>query len=94
MGITGIGKTALGERLAVELSDWFEGDWSKFHEENFENEQQSNDFSSVAARWLEKWGDRYLVEGVVEGDRCLRRQHNLIRSVSLERLKKLDDEDD
>jgi len=57
VGITGIGKTALGERLAVELSDWFEEDWSKFHEENFEDEQQSNDFASVAARWLEKWGE-------------------------------------
>jgi hypothetical protein len=43
---------------------------------------------------LDALRDRYLVEGVVEGDRCLLRQHNLIRSVSLERLKKLDDEDD
>ena len=33
VGITGIGKTALGERLAVELEDWFSGDWTKFHQE-------------------------------------------------------------
>lgn len=58
LGITGIGKTALAEKLAVELqSNWLEGDWSKFHQENFENEQQANDFASVAIRWLEKWGE-------------------------------------
>jgi hypothetical protein len=48
VGITGIGKTALGERLAVELADWFEEDWSKFHGENFDNEEQANDFASNA----------------------------------------------
>jgi hypothetical protein len=31
--------------------------------------------------------DRYLVEQLVENDQCLLRQHNLIRSVSLEHLK-------
>ncbi|WP_013320651.1 SEFIR domain-containing protein [Gloeothece verrucosa] len=55
VGMTGIGKTALGERLAVELSDWFGGDWGKYYQENFDNEEQFSDFASVAARWLEKW---------------------------------------
>jgi nucleoside phosphorylase len=73
VGITGIGKTALGERLAVELSDWFEEDWSKFHEENFENEQQSNDFASVAARWLEKWGEVITPEDRKDTQRLLYR---------------------
>ncbi|MEG4272646.1 MULTISPECIES: phosphorylase family protein [unclassified Microcoleus] len=73
VGITGIGKTALGERLAVELSDWFEGDWSKFHEENFEDEQQSNDFASVAARWLEKWGELITPEDRKDTQRLLYR---------------------
>jgi nucleoside phosphorylase len=57
VGITGIGKTALGERLVFEMSDWFSNDWSRFHQENFENEQQSSDFVSVASRWLGKWGE-------------------------------------
>jgi tetratricopeptide (TPR) repeat protein len=57
VGITGIGKTALGERLAVEVSDWFKNDWSYYHQENFDDEQQTSDFASVAARWLEKWGE-------------------------------------
>ena len=57
VGITGIGKTALGERLSVEVSDWFDNDWSHYHQENFDDEQKSPDFASVAARWLEKWGE-------------------------------------
>ena len=57
VGITGIGKTALAERLAVELEDWLQGDWDNFLEENFDDENQSPDFASVAARWLEKWGE-------------------------------------
>jgi nucleoside phosphorylase len=62
VGMTGIGKTALGERLAVELVGWFEKDWNQFHQENFDDEQQSSDFSSVAVRWLEKWGELITAE--------------------------------
>jgi hypothetical protein len=40
---------------------------------------------------LDALRDRYLVEEVVESDRCLLRQHNLIRGVSLEHLRQLDD---
>ncbi|OLT60596.1 phosphorylase family protein [Moorena bouillonii] len=56
LGITGIGKTALGERLALELEDWFE-DWNSYLQENFDNEEQTADFGSVAARLLEKCGE-------------------------------------
>ncbi|NJL90844.1 MAG: helix-turn-helix domain-containing protein [Coleofasciculaceae cyanobacterium SM2_1_6] len=57
VGISGIGKTALGERLVVEVSEWLENNWACYHQENFDNQQQSSDFASVAARWLEKWGE-------------------------------------
>ena len=56
VGMTGIGKTALGERLAVELEDWF-FDWNYYLQENFENEEQTSDFGSVAVRLLEKCGE-------------------------------------
>jgi hypothetical protein len=63
VGITGIGKTALAERLAVELQDWFSGDWkNKFKRANFDYEDKANDFASVAARWLEEWGERLSAE--------------------------------
>lgn len=59
LGLTGIGKTALAERLAVELQDWLQGDWKKrFKRANFDNEVKSTDFASVAARWLEEWGEK------------------------------------
>jgi len=93
VGITGIGKTALGERLAVELSDWFEGDWSKFHEENFEDKQLSNDFASVAARWLEKWGELIMGEDRQDTQRLLdrlvrhlRKNRYLVQLDSLENI--------
>ena len=38
--------------------------------------------------------DRYLVEEVIEGDRFLLRQHNLIRSLALEHLQQLDQDDE
>ncbi|MFS8119115.1 MAG: ATP-binding protein, partial [Microcoleus sp.] len=69
LGISGIGKTALAERLAVELQD--EG--RKFHQENFENEQQASDFASVAIRWLEKWGERITLEDRKDTQQLLNR---------------------
>jgi hypothetical protein len=53
-GIAGVGKTALAERLTAELqesSNFFQGGLLR---ENFDNEEQSTDFASVAARLLEK----------------------------------------
>ncbi len=74
LGIAGIGKTALAERLAVELQDdRFLGDWSKFHQENFENQQQASDFASVAIRWLEKWGERITPDDRKDTQRLLNR---------------------
>ena len=73
VGMTGIGKTALGERLAVELSDWFGGDWSQYYQENFDNEEQTSDFASVAARWLEKWGQLITSDDRKDTQRLLNR---------------------
>ncbi|BAY87983.1 hypothetical protein NIES267_75250 (plasmid) [Calothrix parasitica NIES-267] len=60
VGITGIGKTALSERLAsVELVNWLEGDWkNRFKRENFDYEGKATDFASVATEWLEEWGEK------------------------------------
>ena len=52
VGITGIGKTALAERVVEELR----GDWRE-HRNNFEDERKASDFASVALQWLEKWGE-------------------------------------
>lgn len=79
VGITGIGKTALGERLAVEVSDWFENDWSHYHQENFDDEQQTSDFASVAARWLEKWGELIPLDDRKDPQRLLNRLITYLR---------------
>ncbi len=73
-GITGIGKTALAERLAAELhSDWLQGDWTKFLQENFDYEVKANDFASVGARWLEKFGELVTPEDRKDTQRLLNR---------------------
>jgi NB-ARC domain len=94
VGITGIGKTALAEKLAVELqSNWLQGNWSKFHQENFENEQQANDFASVAIRWLEKWEEQIVPDDRQDTQRllerlvkCLRENRYLVVIDSLENI--------
>jgi DNA-binding Xre family transcriptional regulator len=63
LGLTGIGKTALAERLAVQLQDWFSGDWkNKLRRANFDYENKATDFARVASRWLEEWGERLSAE--------------------------------
>ncbi|MEM1168659.1 MAG: NB-ARC domain-containing protein [Cyanobacteria bacterium P01_H01_bin.35] len=67
VGIAGIGKTALAEKVVEEL------DWNQFHLENFESDRQGSDFASVASRWLEKWGDRLQDEDRKDTRRLLNR---------------------
>ena len=100
LGITGIGKTALGERIAMELADWFDEDWSNFHQENFDDEQQSSDFASVAARWLEKWGEVITPDDRKDPQRLLYRliaylkeNRRLIQMDSLENILEGDEEE-
>lgn len=99
LGITGIGKTALGERLSVEVIDWLDNDWSHYHQENFDNDQQRSDFISVAARWLEKWGELVTPEDRNDPDRLMNRTINylcgnryLIQMDSLENILRLNNE--
>ncbi|VEP12178.1 conserved hypothetical protein [Hyella patelloides LEGE 07179] len=73
VGITGIGKTALGERLSIELEDWFDNNWDKYLQENFDNEKQSCDFASVAGRLLEKCGELVTPEDRKDTQRLLDR---------------------
>ncbi|MUG95495.1 AAA family ATPase [Scytonema sp. UIC 10036] len=63
LGISGIGKTALAERLVVNMEDWLEGDWkNRLLRANFDYENKPTDFASVAARWLEELGETVLQE--------------------------------
>jgi len=94
VGISGIGKTALAEKLAVELhQEFLQGDWSKFHQENFDNEQETRDFRSVAIRWLKKWGEAIAQDDYQNVERlmqklvnCLRQHRYLIIIDSLENI--------
>jgi len=59
LGLTGIGKTALAEKLAVELQDWFGGDWkNRFCRANFDYKDKATDFASLAKQWLDEWGEK------------------------------------
>jgi nucleoside phosphorylase len=57
VGMTGIGKTALAERIVEGLR----GDWIE-HRDNFEVEDKVSDFANVALQWLEKWGQIVPIE--------------------------------
>ncbi|MBD2482702.1 NB-ARC domain-containing protein [Planktothrix sp. FACHB-1365] len=78
-GITGIGKTALAEKLVFDLrKDWLKDDWTKFHSENFDNQNQASDFASVAVRWLEKWGQIVTLEDRKNPEQILHRLVNFL----------------
>lgn len=80
VGISGIGKTALAEKLAVELhQEFLQGDWSKFRQENFDNEQETKDFRSVAIRWLHKWGTSLTEDDYKDVERLLYKLVNRLR---------------
>ncbi|MFB2979895.1 ATP-binding protein [Microseira sp. BLCC-F43] len=94
VGITGIGKTALAERLVQELR----GSWRE-HRDNFEDNNKVSDFASVALQWLEKWGENVpkeerkpeqLLRRLVK---CLRKNRYLIMMDSLEYLLTGNEED-
>jgi tetratricopeptide (TPR) repeat protein/DNA-binding CsgD family transcriptional regulator len=57
VGLTGIGKTALAERLTIELSSKFNHNPEKLCRKNFDHKFPS-DFVSVAIQWLENVGEK------------------------------------
>lgn len=52
LGLTGIGKTALAERIAIAL----QADFPQWQRANFDHAQKNTDFVSVASRWLDGLG--------------------------------------
>ena len=59
LGLTGIGKTALAERLVIELQDLIQGDGNnKLLRANFDYDEKATDFASIAAGWLESLGEQ------------------------------------
>jgi hypothetical protein len=52
VGLTGIGKTALAEKIIGQVR----GSWIE-ERENFDNQEKSSDFVSVASQWLQRWGE-------------------------------------
>jgi hypothetical protein len=61
LGISGIGKTALAEKLAINLQGWLVGN-SKLLRANFDFGDKANDFVSVAFRWLGESGEKLSAE--------------------------------
>jgi hypothetical protein len=57
LGISGIGKTALAEKLVIDLQGWFDGN-SKLLRANFDFGDKASDFVSVAFRWLGESGEK------------------------------------
>ena len=56
LGLTGIGKTALAERIVLELQDtWRLTANFRFKRVNFEALGNATDFMTVATQWLEAW---------------------------------------
>jgi hypothetical protein len=77
-GIAGIGKTALAERLFIEFQNtWLKGNGDEHDKrlirENFDNQDQATDFSSVAARLLEKCEQIVTPDDRKDGERLLDR---------------------
>ncbi len=63
LGLTGIGKTALAERIAIGLENWFDRDQANdIRRANFDYEDRPIDFTSTAIRWLEEWGELLSIE--------------------------------
>ncbi|MEH2051528.1 NB-ARC domain-containing protein [Nostoc sp.] len=100
LGVTGIGKTALAEKLVVELQDRFSGDRiNNVLRLNFDNKMESTDFATVATKLPEEWREEIpfdsskpelLLQSLVK---YLQENQVLVLIDSLERLLKGNEED-
>jgi len=96
LGISGIGKTALAEKLAIDLQGWFDGN-SKLLRANFDFGDKASDFVSVAFRWLEESGEKLSPENkkpeilLAMLVNYLRENRVLVLIDSLEKLLKVND---
>ncbi|MGB3509875.1 MAG: NB-ARC domain-containing protein [Microcoleaceae cyanobacterium] len=80
VGIGGIGKTALAEKLAVELhQEFLQGDWSRLHQENLDNDAEARNFRNVAIRWLQKWGESLTQDDYQDIEKLLYKLVNRLR---------------
>jgi AAA domain len=95
-GIAGIGKTALAQRLVIEVEeDWSKKDQITLIQENFDDRNQAVDFASVAARLLEKCGQSVTSEERQDSQHLLNKlishlkvNHYLVVIDALERILK------
>lgn len=69
LGLTGIGKTALAEKLAVDLPE----NWAHFDRVNFDDRTKLTDFASVATDLLTGWGEAITPDDRKDTQRLLSR---------------------
>lgn len=62
VGMTGIGKTALAERLSLALTGWPADARYPVYRINFDYRERDADFISVTAKWLEDWQETLALE--------------------------------
>jgi NB-ARC domain len=80
-GIAGIGKTALAQRLVIELKEnWLQKDLGALVQENFDDQDQAVDFGSVAARLLEKCGQPVTAEERQDSQQLLNKLINHLKA--------------
>ena len=87
VGESGVGKTALAERLAVELKSWLPAKPHTEYRLNFDNQQRKSSFASVALQWLHEWGQSVDSKEAGTPELLVERLTNLLRPQR--RLKRL-----
>ncbi|MFN8487790.1 MAG: NB-ARC domain-containing protein [Caldilineaceae bacterium] len=79
VGMAGIGKTALAERLAVELKSWLPAKPHTEYRLNFDHQQRKTSFATVALQWLHEWGQPVDGKEASTPELLIERLTNLLR---------------